>query len=99
MSIHPDGEPGLGPLYLRSLLRVNLSISLVYFGLFSLVMLSVPLLFWLIPDLAAWRVGPVPLGWAFPLFVVGPAMVLLADRYRRSIEAAEAEYEELIDEP
>jgi hypothetical protein len=97
--MRPDGDSGLGPLYLRSLLRVNLSISLTYFGLFSVMMLVPPVLFWFFPALADFRIGPVPLGWALPVFVLGPSLVLLGARYVKSVEAAEAEYTELIDEP
>jgi hypothetical protein len=97
--MQPDQEPGLGPLYLRSLLRVNLSISLTYFGVFSILTLVAPMLFWFFPSLAQVKVGPIPLGWAVPIFVLGPALVLLGARYVRSVEAAEAEYTELIDEP
>lgn len=99
MTVHPDGDSGLGPLYLRSLLRVNLSISLTYFGLFSVLMLLPPILFWFFPQLALITIGPVPLGWVLPIFVLGPGLVLVGARYVRSVEAAEAEYTELIDEP
>jgi hypothetical protein len=95
----PDHDSGLGPLYLRSLLRVNLSISLTYFGLFSMLMLVPAVVFWFFPAVAQVRIGPVPLGWILPLFVLGPALVLLGARYVRSVEVAEAEYTELIDEP
>lgn len=94
-----QSDAGLKRVYLRSLLRLNLSMSLLYFGAFAAAALGTPLIFWIWPELAAVMVGPIPLGWFLPGVAGYPVMVLIGARYVRSIESAEAEYSELVDEP
>lgn len=86
-------------IYLRSLLRMNLSISLLYFGLFIVVALLVPVILWLYPSVAELRLGPIPLAWVFLVAIAYPLLVVLGASYVRSVEEAEAEYSELVDEP
>jgi branched-subunit amino acid permease len=86
-------------IYLRSLLRMNLSISLLYFGLFMLIAVLIPVMFWLYPWVAELMVGPIPLAWLVLVVVAYPVLVAFGAGYVRSIEEAEAEYSELVDEP
>ncbi len=85
-------------LYLRSLLRLHLSISLAYLGWFVLLALGLPLVFWIWPGLTAVRVLSVPLAWWILGVVTYPILVLLGALYVRSVESAEAEFSELADE-
>ncbi|MPZ53409.1 MAG: hypothetical protein GEU79_11875 [Acidimicrobiia bacterium] len=86
-------------LYLRSLIRLHLSISFVHLGVFAIIALGLPILFWAFPTVAAYRVGPIPLAWV----VLGgggyPVLIAIGWSYVRSVEEAEAEYAELVDEP
>jgi hypothetical protein len=78
---------------------MNLSISLLYFGLFILLAVLVPVVFWLYPSVAEMRIGPIPLAWVLLVAVAYPVLVAFGAGYVRSIEEAEAEYSELVDEP
>lgn len=91
-------DPSLTHLYLRSLLRLHLSISLVYLAWFLVVAVGLPLVFWQWPDLAAQRVLGVPLAWWTLGGGAYPILVGLGALYVRSVESAEEEYSELADQ-
>ncbi len=86
-------------LYLRSLLRLHMSISLAHLAVFALIALGLPVLFWAFPAVAAFRVGPIPLAWVILGGGGYPILVAIGWSYVRSVEAAETEYTELVDEP
>ena len=88
----------LRPLYLRSLLRLHLSISLVYLAWFLLLALGVPLVFWFFPEAAEFRVLSIPIVWWLLGVVAYPIMLLLGVLYVRSVESAEDEFTELADD-
>lgn len=96
MSVPSD--PSLNRLYLRSLLRLHLSISLVYLGWFLVVAIGLPLVFWQWPGIAGHRVLGVPIAWWTLGVVAYPILVLLGALYVRSVESAEEEYSELADQ-
>lgn len=84
-------------VYLRSLLRMHLSISLTYLAIFLVFALGLPVVFWLFPEMAGIQLLEVPLVF-WLLGVVGyPLLVVLGGLYVRSVEDAEAEYDELIE--
>jgi putative solute:sodium symporter small subunit len=89
----------LDQVYLRSLLRLHLSISFTYLGVFALMAVGLPVVFWLFPDLAGVRLLGVPLVFWLLGVVSYPMLVLLGGLYVRSVEAAEAEYDELVTGP
>ncbi|MDF1597059.1 MAG: hypothetical protein P1T08_13345 [Acidimicrobiia bacterium] len=94
-----DRNTALDPIYLRTVLRVNLSTSLFYFGLFLLVILGGPIVFWLFPSLATTYLWSLPLPWLF-LGVAGfPMLVLIAWSYLGAVEEDEDEFSDLVDTP
>lgn len=94
-----DRDTALDPVYLRTVLKVNLITSLVHLGMFLLVMLGGPVLFWLFPSLTTTYLWGLPLPWLF-LGVAGfPLLVAIAWRYIRDVEEDEAEFSDLVDTP
>lgn len=86
----------LGDLYLRSLLREQLSLAarvlLVAFGALG----SLPLLFHLVPTLADRAVLGVPLAWLLLGVLVHPFLLFLGWRYVRRVERNEAVFADLV---
>lgn len=85
-------------LYLRSLIRLHLSISIVHMAVFALIAIGLPVLFWIFPGLAAYRIGSIPLAWVILGGGGYPILIAIGWSYVRAVEAAEAEYTELVDE-
>lgn len=94
-----DRNTALDPIYLRTVLRVNLTTSLVHFALFLVVVLGGPLAFWIFPGLASVTVGPLPLPWFYLGILVFPLLVLIGLRYLRDVEEDEDEFSDLVDLP
>ncbi len=94
-----DRDTALDPIYLRTVLRVNLITSLVHLGVFLMVILGGPLLFWLFPPLSATYLWGMPLPWLF-LGVAGfPLLVAIGWHYLRDVEEDEDEFSDLVDTP
>ena len=94
-----DRDTALDEVYLRTVLRVNLTTSLLHFGLFVLVVLGGPLVFWLFPSLSTVHVLSLPLPW-FCLGLAGfPLLVIIAWRYLRDVEEDEDDFSDLVDSP
>lgn len=84
-------------VYLRSLLRLHLSISLTYLAIFLILALGLPIVLWSFPELGGVMVFDVPVVF-WLLGVLGyPLLVVLGNLYVRSVEEAEAEYDELVE--
>jgi hypothetical protein len=94
-----DRETALEPVYLRTLLRVNLSTALLYFGVFLVVMIGPPVVFHFLPISTTWRVLGLPVPWFFLGFGGFPVLVAIAWRFLRDIEASEEEFSDLVDAP
>jgi hypothetical protein len=94
-----DRNTALDPIYLRTLLRVNLTTSLSYFGLFILVIAGAPLVFWLYPSLATTHLWSLPLPWLSLGLAGFPILVLMGWRYVLAVEEDEAEFSEMVDAP
>jgi hypothetical protein len=97
-----DQETRLGEIYLGSLLREQLRLAgLVLLGL-AVTVGGLPLLFSLVPSLAAVRVVGVPLPWLLLGVLVYPFLVLLGWAYVRTAERNEDDFADLVetvDEP
>lgn len=94
-----DRDTALEPIYLRTVLRVNLITSLVHLGLFLLVILGGPIVFWLFPSVTATYLWGVPLPWWFLGVGVFPLLVLIGRRFLRDVEEDEDEFSDLVDGP
>ena len=93
-----DEQTPLGEVYLRSLLRAQLRLSLFFFGGVVAVAGAVPLVFWLDPTLADRRVRGVPLAWLALGLLVYPLLCGCALAYVRAAERTEREFSEMVDE-
>jgi uncharacterized membrane protein (DUF485 family) len=88
----------IGDLYLRSLMRSQLALSLGILTIFVVFLAGVPLLFSLVPSFARTRVLRVPVVWLV-LGLVAPVLLLvLAAVYNRFAERNEGEFVELVGE-
>ncbi|MGH8874987.1 MAG: hypothetical protein ACRDVM_07035 [Acidimicrobiia bacterium] len=92
-----DDETALAPLYLRSLVRVHLSISGVFLAAFAVLAIGLPVVFWIFPSAAALEVAGLPLVFLMLGLVVYPLLVLIGWLYVRAVEDAEEEFSELVD--
>ena len=93
-----DEETTLGVVYLGSLLREQLLLAGRILGLLALTVGSLPLVFYLAPDLADVRVVGLPLVWRVLGVLVYPWLVLLGWRYVRRAERNERDFAELMGE-
>jgi hypothetical protein len=89
-------ETGLGGMYLGSLVREQLRLALGILTLLAVTVGALPLVFHLLPDLAAHRVLGVPLSWLVLGVLVYPALVALAWAYLRRAERNERDFAELL---
>jgi hypothetical protein len=94
-----DRNTALDPIYLRTVLRVNLTTSLSYFGLFILVVFGGPIVFWIYPWLATTYLWSLPLPWLVFGFAGFPILVLMGWRYVLAVEEDEEEFSDLVDAP
>lgn len=93
-----DEETRLGGIYLGSLLREQLWLSLRIVTLLALAVGSLPLVFHLLPGLTDVTVLGLPLPWLLLGVVVYPVLVLLGWRYVRRAERNERDFAELLSE-
>ncbi|MFW2340583.1 MAG: hypothetical protein ACN4GK_11065 [Acidimicrobiia bacterium] len=94
-----DRDTALDEVYLRTVLRVNLTTSLLHFGLFVLVILGGPLVFWLFPSLSTTYIWSLPLPWFYLGLAGFPTLVVIAWRYLRDVEEDEDDFSDLVDLP
>ncbi|KAA1425247.1 hypothetical protein FE697_005100 [Mumia zhuanghuii] len=85
-----DEETEIGEVYMRSLIRSQLRLALIVSVVVALLVGGLPILFVLV-DLDALQVGPVPLPWwilgaaVYPvLFVIGWVFVAASERNERA---------------
>jgi hypothetical protein len=89
----------LGGVYLRSLLREQLVLSVGVLVLLGLTLGSLPLVFHLAPGLADASLLGLPVAWVVLGAVVYPALVLLGWAYVRAAERNERDFAHLVSQP
>jgi hypothetical protein len=94
-----EEETGLGEVYVDSLVRAQLRLSLAVLGGLTLVVGALPALFILAPMLHRLTVGPVPLPWFILLGLIYPFAFFLARTYVRAAERVERDFTELVHKP
>jgi hypothetical protein len=94
-----DAQSQVGEVYLRSLLRAQLRLSLTVIGLLAVLVGGLPLAFWLLPDWAGARVLGMPLAWGLLGFALYPVLVLLGWWYVRSSERVERDFTDVVERP
>ena len=82
-----------------SLLREQLRLALAVLGVLALGVGSLPLIFYLAPELADVRVAWMPVPWVLLAFAVYPFLVFLGWRYVRAAEQNERDFTALMDTP
>jgi len=90
-------QTALGDVYVRSLLRAQLSLALGIIAVLAGTVGVLPLLFFLVPSLAEVDVGGVPLAWVLLGVLVYPWLVALGWAYVRRAERNEAHFAELVE--
>lgn len=92
-----DEQTGIGEVYMRSLLRIQLRLALTVLGATAVLLGGLPLLFAAAPTIADTRVLGVPLRWLLLGVLVYPLLWLACRSYVRQAERNEAEFTELLE--
>lgn len=93
-----DEQTEVGMVYLRSLMRVQLRLSLFFLGGLLAVTAGVPLACRLDPGISDLTVAGIPLPWLLLGVLAYPALWLVGRAYVRMAERAEREFTDLVDE-
>jgi hypothetical protein len=91
-----DEQTVLGEVYMRSLLRTQIRLSLSLLGIVVLLLGAIPLVFALAPDLADVRLAGVPLPWLLLGVAVHPVLLAAAWWYIRLAERNEGDFTDLV---
>lgn len=91
-----DQQTPLGDVYVRSLLRAQLSLALGIIAVLAVTIGALPLAFFLVPSLSEVDVVGVPLAWVVLGVLVYPWLVILGWAYVRRAERNEQHFSELM---
>ena len=91
-----DAETALGEVFMRSLLREQLTLALRVLAVLGLTIGLLPALFHVVPALGDVRVGPVPLAWLLLGALAYPWLVALGWFYVRRAESNESDFADLV---
>ncbi|WP_309237487.1 DUF485 domain-containing protein [Actinomadura sp. BRA 177] len=92
-----DEQTGLGEAYMRSLLRTQLRLAVRLCLVLAIVVLGLPLLFALVPDVRAREVFGLPLPWVLLGGLIYPWFVVCGWWYVRQAERNEDDFADLVD--
>ncbi|GAA3987269.1 hypothetical protein GCM10023085_81670 [Actinomadura viridis] len=92
-----DEQTGLGEAYMRSLVRAQLRLAVRLCLMLACVVIGLPALFALFPDLRAQRFLGLPLVWVVLAGLIYPAFVACGWWYVRQAERNERDFAELVD--
>lgn len=92
-----DEQTRLGEVYMRSLVRTQFRLALFVCTVLGCVVVGLPLMFLLMPELRAVHVLGIPLPWAVLGGLIYPAFVIGAWLYVRQAERNERHFAELVD--
>ena len=93
-----DAGTPVGAIYMGSLLREQGWLAVRILVLLGVSVGTLPLVFHLVPGLAAVRLGGIPLSWLLIGVLVYPWLVVLGWRYVRAAEANERDFAALVEE-
>lgn len=94
-----DAQSELGVLFMRSLVRTQLRLSLSIVAALGLIVGGLPVLFMLFPGLSQARVAGMPLAWVVLGFAVYPLFVGLGVVYLRAAARHERAFTDVVEEP
>jgi hypothetical protein len=92
-----DEQTRLGEVYMRSLVRTQFRLALFVCTALGCVVLGLPLLFLILPELREVRLAGIPLPWAVLAGLIYPAFVVGAWLYVRQAERNERHFAELVE--
>ncbi|MEU6998478.1 hypothetical protein [Nonomuraea sp. NPDC046570] len=92
-----DEQTHLGELYMRSLVRTQFRLAMFVCTVMFCVVLGLPLMFLLIPELREIDLLGVPLPWAVLAGLIYPAFVVGAWLYVRQAERNERHFADLVE--
>jgi putative solute:sodium symporter small subunit len=92
-----DAQSELGEIYLAALLRSQLRLAVSTVVTLAITVGSLPVLFWLVPDLTSHHVLGMPVSWVVLAFGCYPILVLLAWRYVRAADRNEREFTQVVE--
>src|SRR5690606_32762280 len=92
-----DGQTGLGEVYISSLIRSQLRLSLAVIAVSLGVLAALPLVFHLFPEVAGIQVLGLTLPWLILGVVVYPALLGAAWFYAHNAERVERDFVDLVD--
>jgi putative solute:sodium symporter small subunit len=92
-----DAQSEVGEIYLRTLLRAQLRLSLSVLLTLGLTIGALPLLFTVAPALSSRHLLGMPVSWGLLAFGCYPVLVLLAWRYVRRAERNERAFTRVVE--
>jgi hypothetical protein len=92
-----DEQTGLGEAYMRSLVQTQLRLALRLCGTLAGVVLGIPVLFALVPELREQRLFGVPLAWVVLAGLIYPWFVACGWWYVRQAERNERDFADLVE--
>ncbi|WP_404321673.1 hypothetical protein [Arthrobacter luteolus] len=93
-----DEQSEVGEVFLSSLIRSQLRLALVVAGGFGLILLGVPLVLALFPEIGAVELLGIPVPWVLLGFGVYPLVIISGALYVRSANRNEKRFQDLLDE-
>jgi hypothetical protein len=91
-----DEQTDVGEVYMTALLRSQLRPGLALLALVGLVLGGLPLLFLLLPEVAAHPVGPVTAAWLLVGVAPFPALLAAAWWHVRTAERVERDFTDIL---
>jgi hypothetical protein len=91
-----DQQTMIGELYMRSLVRTQLRLSIGVLSAFAISLCGLPLLFALAPSVRGFEVVGIPLPWLLLGVGAYPVLLIAAWAYVRAAERAEHDFSELV---
>jgi hypothetical protein len=92
-----DEQTDIGEVYMRSLVRNQLRLSVGVLGAFVLSWCSIPLLFAIVPGLRGSRLFGLPLSWLLLGVLVYPVITGVAWWYVKAAERTEQDFSDLVE--
>lgn len=92
-----DAQTGVGDAYMASLVRTQLRLALLVVWVLGVVVVALPMLFALVPEVRNASIGAVPLPWIVLGFLVYPLLLGLGWFYVRQAERTEHDFSELVE--
>lgn len=87
----------LGEVYVTSLMRAQLRLSMVVSGGVGVALGLLPAVVILVPPIGELRVGPIPLSWMLVGAMLYPFLLLVARSYNRAAERVERDFGDLLE--